>query len=104
MQQSPTGAGSCEGPPLRLIPPAELDPSTAPELEALILDLDPTTEAIVDFADVDFCDSSGLRVLVDAYKRFDKNGGSLRVANPRAHVRRLFELTALDERMIIEVD
>lgn len=83
-----------------LIPPHELDPATAPELEAQLAAVDPSEHVVVDFSDVEFCDSSGLRVLVDAYKRFEKNGGSLAVRDPQPQVRRLFEVTALDDRLI----
>lgn len=85
---------------MRITPPRELDPATAPELEALIRPIDPSTEVVLDFADVDFCDSSGLRVLVEAYQRFNEAGGSIRVVNARPHVRRVFEVTALDDRFL----
>jgi anti-sigma B factor antagonist len=87
---------------MRIIPPRELDPATAPELEAELAAVEADADVVLDFAGVEFCDSSGLRVLVDAYKRLDDAGGSLRVVHVRPNVRRVFEVTGLVDRLIAD--
>jgi anti-sigma B factor antagonist len=52
---------------------------------------------VLDFEDVDYMASAGLRVLVAAQKRLSADGGSLTLLNLRSDVREVFELTGLDE-------
>jgi anti-sigma B factor antagonist len=82
---------------MRLVPPRELDPSTAPELEDQLSQIEPAEHVELDFAGVEFCDSSGLRVIVEAYKRFTRQGGSLCIVHPHRNVRRVFEVTGLTD-------
>lgn len=51
---------------------------------------------VLDLAGVGFCDSSGLRVLMEAERRPTANGGTLRPAGPTAPVRRLLSLSKAD--------
>ncbi|MDR0556817.1 MAG: STAS domain-containing protein [Treponema sp.] len=51
----------------------------------------------LDFRDVDYLASAGLRVLVAAQKRLRASGGSLRLLNVRKEVMEVFEITGLDE-------
>jgi anti-sigma B factor antagonist len=51
---------------------------------------------IVDMTDNTYCDSSGLRVLVQAMKRAQASGGELRLVLPRDQARRIFKMTGLD--------
>ena len=50
---------------------------------------------VIDAAGVTFCDSSGLSALVRSRARAVEMTGSLRLASPSPHVRRLLELTGL---------
>jgi anti-sigma B factor antagonist len=52
--------------------------------------------AVLDFADVDFIDSTGLSVLVDVLRN---KGVQLSIVNVRPHVQRLFCLTGLDRAL-----
>lgn len=51
----------------------------------------------VDLAGVSFMDSAGLRVLVAGMKQADAQGVRLVASNPQPQVRKVFELTGLDE-------
>jgi anti-sigma B factor antagonist len=50
---------------------------------------------IVDLSKVDFVDSTGLAVLIEAIKRLPSPGGSLHVVCPNGHIKRVFEITGL---------
>jgi anti-anti-sigma factor len=51
---------------------------------------------------VTFLDSSGLRVLIGAYKEAEERGGRLRLRSPSDGVVRLLEITGLADRFIAE--
>ena len=77
----------------------EIDSATAPLLAAQLGDLDPTADVLVDFSDVNFCDSTGIRVLLAALKHQMAGGGSLRLVNVVPSVSRVFEMTGLRNLM-----
>lgn len=45
---------------------------------------------------VEFCDSTGMNVLLSAMKRLKEHGGSLELAGPRPAVKRILQVTGLD--------
>lgn len=51
---------------------------------------------VLDLSGVMYMNSAGLRELVRVYKQFERKGTQLVIANPSAHVTRLFELVGLD--------
>ena len=51
---------------------------------------------VVDMADVDFVDSSGLGAIVGVLKAARQAGGDLRIARPTSQLRSILELTMLD--------
>ena len=73
----------------------EIDAHTAPALAAAIDGLD--GDVVLDLAGVDFVDSSGLRVLIDAHQSVDQRGDALSLENPSTAVRRLLEISGVDE-------
>ncbi|WP_432824869.1 STAS domain-containing protein [Dactylosporangium sp. CA-092794] len=78
-------------------PAGALDVSTSPDLHALLhktLD-DGATRLVLDLTQVEFIDSTALRVLVSIHKRLRESGG-FAVVCPHARLRRIFDLTALD--------
>lgn len=76
-------------------PPSELDPSTEPDIEALLAACPADGETVVDMSEVTFCDSTGLRVIVAHWRRHEDAGGSLQVVGAAPHVRRVFQITGL---------
>ncbi|MDR2403917.1 MAG: STAS domain-containing protein [Spirochaetaceae bacterium] len=52
---------------------------------------------VLDFKDVDYMASAGLRVLVAAQKKLHTSGDSLILFNVRKEVMEVFEVTGLDE-------
>ena len=69
----------------------------APELNAA---LRCSARAIViDLEAVSLVDSSGIALLLNAFRRLDSTGRQLVIACPRGSPRRAFELTALDRQL-----
>lgn len=59
---------------------------------------------IIDLAQVEYVDSSGLATLVEAYKNLKSYGGKLKLAAISSKVRGLFEITKLDKLFDIAED
>nr|SBO95670.1 Anti-sigma F factor antagonist (spoIIAA-2); Anti-sigma B factor antagonist RsbV [Nonomuraea gerenzanensis] len=78
----------------------ELDLATAPALRHFIDDVRraPADQLIFDMAGVAFVDSSGLRVLLDAYVLARRHGGAVHLAALSGAPARLVEITRLGER------
>lgn len=70
-----------------------LDTNTAPLLEqTLTEELDGVTELVLDFEEIDYISSAGLRVLLAAQKRMKKQG-SMKLVNVSEVVNEIFEVT-----------
>nr|HMS72905.1 STAS domain-containing protein [Baekduia sp.] len=82
----------------RVVAAGELDLATSPGLEVALLGaFDSDKQQIsVDLTGIDFLDSSGLKVIVEAARR--DNGGRLSIAASDA-VRRVIELSGLSDRI-----
>jgi len=76
----------------------ELDMATAPRLRQEVVGLVDTGERylVLDLSDVDFCDSTGIGVLVAAVKRARVAGGDVRVVCTNDRLLQMFALTRLD--------
>lgn len=72
----------------------EIDAHTAPSLSSAIDAAG--NDVSLDLAGVEFVDSSGLRVLIDAHQRLADAGGSLTIVSPSEPVRRLLEISGVD--------
>lgn len=70
----------------------EIDASTAPDL-ATLLDPFPGHDVVIELSAVDFIDSSGLRVLIDAHLRAEQAGHQLILSRPSRAVSRLLEVS-----------
>jgi anti-sigma B factor antagonist len=76
----------------------EIDLYTAPRLQAeftRLLETGPD-RVVIDMSGVEFCDSTGMNVLLSALKRLRERGGVLEVAAPRPAVRKILQVTGLD--------
>jgi anti-anti-sigma factor len=68
---------------LHLAPSGELDLSTAPELEPLVLDaLRAGRHVVLDLRELEFMDSSGVRILIEAHNTAGEGTGRLSVVRP----------------------
>jgi anti-sigma B factor antagonist len=80
-----------------VIASGEIDIYTAPKLwEALALLIEQGHRKVVlDLAGVEFMDSTGISVIVRAYKQLAPNGGTVIARSPQLQVRKVFDLTGL---------
>ena len=79
-----------------------LDTSTAPELEAELETLLPTTTVLTfDLAKLEYISSAGLRVLLAAQKVMKKQG-SMVVRNVNEAIMEVFEVTGFADILTIE--
>lgn len=76
----------------------ELDHHTAPELTRAVRDLPLTAEqpTIIDLTELDYCDSTGITVLVAAYQRAKAQDSGLVVAGLDGGLLRVFQIAGLD--------
>jgi anti-sigma B factor antagonist len=78
----------------------ELDIYTAPAFReeiARALENDAVRVLVVDLTQTSFVDSSALGVLIGALRRIRERDGHVRIAIPVAPVRKVFEITSLDQ-------
>jgi anti-anti-sigma factor len=59
---------------------------------------------VLDLSELDFIDSTGLEVMLRAARRAHEDGRRLIVARPSRYVRRLLQLTAIDQSLDIVDD
>jgi anti-anti-sigma factor len=82
----------------------ELDFGTAAPLRDALVDLGDrgTTPIVVDLARVEFIDSSGVSLLVQAKQRADAVGNELVLRQPASRVLRVLEVTGLVDLFVVE--
>ncbi len=79
-----------------------LDTSTAPQLEsALNASLDGVHEFSMDFEELEYISSAGLRVLLSTQKRMNRQG-TMKVRHVNATIMEVFEITGFCDILAIE--
>lgn len=73
----------------------DLDVFSVPRLRSVFGEIIGSFDVVIDLSGVDFCDSSTLRVFVDAQRRSAGSGHTLELARPSETVRNLFEVSGL---------
>ena len=91
-----------EGWALTIALEGRLDTTTTPDLaEALAASLDGVSELVFDFTKLDYLSSAGLRVLLSAQKRMNKQG-SMKLVHVNDAVKEVFEITGFADFLTIE--
>ena len=81
----------------------EVDLYTAPKLrERLMAATDGVNRLVLDLREVTFLDSTGISVIVSVLKRMREGGGDLVLRSPTEAVRKVLEMTRLDNVLTIE--
>ena len=82
----------------------EVDLATSPQLQAVLVDLVDRGlhQLTIDVAQVSFLDCAGIGMLVDARRRVNEHGGSLKLVRPRPFVRQVLALTGMTTVLPIE--
>jgi anti-anti-sigma factor len=87
---------------LLVVPRGELDLATAPELERVLLDrLEEGRAIVLDLRELEFMDSSGVRVLIAAHAKADEGQGQLTLVRPApgSAVDRILEIAGVDQAL-----
>ena len=93
------------GPAAALALVGELDPGTAPILQAKLQELaaDPAVASVtVDLAQITFLDSSGVRAIVTGGEALRSRGAALALTAPNPNVRRVLEVTGLAQLVTVD--
>lgn len=79
-----------------------LDTTTSKELEVEVnTSFEGKTEVIMDFSNLVYLSSAGLRVILMAQKRMNKQG-SMKIKNINDTIREVFEITGFSDILTIE--
>lgn len=80
-----------------------LDTTTSPELEEVLKDLfeQGVNELVLDFADLEYVSSAGLRVLLFAQKSLN-DGGKMTIKNVREEIMEVFDMTGFLDILTVE--
>ncbi len=90
------------GDELKLALAGRLDTTTAPQLEAEMKEnLDGIESLILDFENLEYISSAGLRVLLSAQKIMNKQGCMV-VKNSSEEIKEIFEVTGFSDILTIE--
>ena len=85
---------------MTVIAAGEIDLYTAPKLQAdlaaIIDSVGPAARVVIDMSGVEFCDSTGMNVLLSGLRQVRERGGELELAAPRPAVRKILQVTGLD--------
>ena len=91
-----------EGEKLTVSLEGRLDTTTAPQLETVLKEnIDGVTELIIDFEQLEYISSAGLRVLLSAQKTMSKQG-SMKVIHVSDLIKEIFEVTGFIDILTIE--
>ena len=78
----------------------EIDLYTAPRLQsevaAVIAGAAQSPRVIIDMSGVEFCDSTGMNVLLSCLRQARERGGELELAAPRPAIKKILQVTGLD--------
>lgn len=81
----------------------QLNTNTARDLEVALDDvLLESTDIVLDFSNLDYISSAGLRVVLGAQKRVNAASGSLKLTGLSESVREVFDITGLADVLTIE--
>ena len=90
------------GSELTLVLNGRLDTTTAPELEAVIKgNIAGVTNLVMDFAELEYLSSAGLRVILSAQKNMNKQGEMV-IRNVNETINEVFEITGFIDILTIE--
>jgi anti-sigma B factor antagonist len=84
----------------------EIDAYTAPKLREELLPLaeEQNPSIIVSLKDVSYLDSTGLGVFIGVFKQVKKNNGELKLIDLSDRLKRLFEITVLNNIITISAN
>ena len=95
-------AKNIEGKKAEIILEGRLDTVTAPELETLLKEhIDDLEELVLNFENLDYISSAGLRILLSSQKKMNRQG-EMKVVNVNETIMEIFEVTGFTDILTIE--
>lgn len=92
-----------EGTQLEIVLKGRLDTTTAPELEKAAKEsLADVKELKLDFKELEYVSSAGLRVLLATQKIMTKQGGTMVIRNVSPEVNDIFQVTGFADILTVE--
>lgn len=80
-----------------------IDTTTAPQLEEKILaEIDGVENLVLDFKELEYISSAGLRLLLLLKKKMNATGGTFKILNVNDFVMEVFEMTGFKDILDIE--
>ncbi len=80
-----------------------IDTQTSPELEDIIREsIEGAEELILDFTQVKYISSAGLRVVLQAQNWMDAQGGSMIIRGASKNIKSIFKVTGFDNFLTLE--
>lgn len=81
----------------------KLNTNTSPELEEALAPLIVASGTVIlDFSNLDYLSSAGIRVLIGANKKLAASGGELRIVHCQDAIHEIFEVTGLEDVLNIQ--
>ena len=94
---------TAEGSMLTVAISGRIDTQTAPELEKSLKEsIDDVTDLVLDFAEVAYISSAGLRVIISAQNWIDQKNGTMVIKNVAKNIQNIFKVTGFDTFLTIE--
>ena len=90
-----------DGEKLTVAAEGRLDTTTAPQMEAELSDLTGISELVLDFAQLEYNSSAGLRVLLAAQKKMNTQGNMV-IRNVNDTIMEVFEITGFADILTVE--
>ncbi|MBR4529369.1 MAG: STAS domain-containing protein [Lachnospiraceae bacterium] len=88
---------------IRLSVEGRVDTNTSPELQnRILMAFQKTNNLVMDFAELDYISSAGLRALLLGHKTANSKGGRMSVVNANEDVMEIFEDTGFADIFFIE--
>lgn len=76
-----------------------LDTRTSPDLETMVLEIidNEQVRLLMDFSDLDYINSTGLRILVMAFQRLSRTGGQLAICGVKDYIFEIFDISGYNK-------
>ena len=102
-ERNMTITNQMEGTTLTMMIEGRIDTQTAPDFETAINgSLDPVTALILDFTNVNYISSAGLRVVLTAQNMMNAKNGTMVIRGAAKNIKGVFKVTGFDSFLTFE--
>lgn len=89
---------------LKLKLKGRLDTATAPELDRALQEKlkENVMDLVIDFTELEYVSSAGLRVILTAQKKMEAREGSMRIRGANEGIKQVFKITGFSQFLTVE--